>query len=176
MVKTYIDAVKSFAATHDFDSAIDIGCGDFNVGSQICDAFKHYYATDVAASIIEQNKKNFAHTNTEFLNLSMIADSLPKADVAFVRQVLQHLSNEDIAKFLEKNASRYKVLVITETLHPSPKFIANKDVITGPGVRFHQKSGVVITEPPFSFPVARQEVICDVSVGKENIKTIAYFL
>lgn len=125
---------------------------------------------------MSKTKKAFKFKGLKFHNLSITTDSLPEADVAFVRQVLQHLSNDDIKRFLKNIDGKYRFLILTETLSASWRFIANKDIVTGPGVRFHKKSGVVLTKPPFNLEAYSETELCRATVGKEQIVTTVFDL
>ena len=60
VVDTYVSSVKKFLEDHpSIKTAADLGCGDFNVGRQICDKFDEYHAVDVSRLVVEQNKKTF---------------------------------------------------------------------------------------------------------------------
>jgi hypothetical protein len=177
VVDTYVSNVETFLENNqNIKTAADLGCGDFNVGRQICKKFDEYHAVDVSRLVVEQNKKAFKFKGLKFHNLSITTDSLPEADVAFVRQVLQHLSNDDIKRFLKNIDGKYRFLILTETLSASWRFIANKDIVTGPGVRFHKKSGVVLTKPPFNLEAYSETELCRATVGKEQIVTTVFDL
>jgi len=177
VIDTYVSSVKKFLEDHpSIKTAADLGCGDFNVGRQICDRFDEYHAVDVSRLVVEQNQKTFKLEGVRFHNLSINSDSITRADIAFVRQVLQHLSNDDIKRFLENIEGQYRFLVLTETLSGSWRFKANKDIVTGPGVRFHKKSGVVLTKPPFNLDTFSEAELCRVNVGKEHIVTTVFEL
>ena len=146
---------------------VDLGCGDFNVGSKLFMASKCYIACDVVPELIAHNRGQFPDKSIDFQCVDIVKDPLPKGEVVIIRQVLQHLSNRDIALVLPKLTS-YKYLIITEHL-PSNTFIANIDKPSGLGIRMHngmkKNSGVVITEPPFNFSAKSaktlQTIICD---------------
>ena len=80
---------------------IDYGCGDFNVGKNFINEVKTYYAYDVVDNLIKYNKKKFKFKNLHFKKKDITKDNIIAVDVIFVRQVLQHLSNRDIEKFLK---------------------------------------------------------------------------
>ena len=73
----------------------------------------------------------------EFRKVNLAEDELPVGDIAFGRQVLQHLSNREIVHFAEKlNLTKpYKYIVITEHLPFSSNFIPNVDKPSGPNNR-----------------------------------------
>jgi hypothetical protein len=103
----------------------------------------------------------------DFRCVDIVKDELPKGEVVIIRQVLQHLSNADIALVLPKLAA-FKYLIITEHI-PVGNFVPNLDKPSGLGIRMHnglkKDSGVVITEPPFNFKAANvqtlQTTICE---------------
>ena len=88
-------------------------------------------------------------------------DQLPPGDVCFVRQVLQHLSNESILNFLKIIENKYKYLVVTEHFPSSKNFVANLDKPNGPDVRLYDQSAVILTEPPFNLKVIKDINICE---------------
>ena len=146
---------------------IDLGCGDFNVGSKLFEACHLYIACDVVPELIEYNKVKFVNKSIDFRCVDIVKDELPKGEVVIIRQVLQHLSNADIALVLPK-LTAFKYLIITEHI-PVGNFVPNLDKPSGLGIRMHnglkKDSGVVITEPPFNFKASSvqklQTTICD---------------
>src|ERR1700733_6137029 len=98
IVKTYVAAVKRFVRSRPGMDAVDLGCGDFNVGRRIRNCFKKYPACDIVPELIQHNERAFAQMNVDFRCLNISDDPLPRGDIVFLRQVLQHLSNEQIAR------------------------------------------------------------------------------
>jgi len=145
------------------------------VGDQLLEQLDYCYACDVFRSIIDNNRSRYRQSNVEFLCLDAAKDELPKADVIVIRQVLQHLSNNEIAKIVAK-LRNYQYAVITEHL-PSNGFQANKDKIIGPDSRLRFNSGVIITEAPFDFTPKESSVLCEVFDNTDAggvIQTILY--
>lgn len=85
---------------------VDLGCGDFKVGSQLRPWCGRYTACDVVPDLIAFNRTAFTQLDVDFRVLDMVEDPLPAGDVVFVRQVLQHLSNAAISKAIAKIASQ----------------------------------------------------------------------
>lgn len=159
----------------------DLGCGDFNVGSQLFKHTRSYLGCDIFDGIIEQNKSRYHAPNLSFRILDLAADVLPEADVLLVRQVLQHLSNEDIHRFVSnlRRNSTAKYLVVTEHV-PGGYFEANNDKPSGAGIRIAVNSGIRLHEEPFSLKSKKFNTICRVlspANGSEAwIETIVYEL
>lgn len=157
-VKPYIDKIKVFLDSNNTKLIVcDLGCGDFNIGKQLYSYAKHYKAVDIVTDLIEYNKQNFLASNLEFSCIDIAKDPLPKADCAILRQVLQHLSNHEIEAILKK-MYQYKYIILTEHI-PERQFDANKDIISGQGIRLKKKSGVNIFEFPFYFKVKNKKEI-----------------
>lgn len=176
IVGPYVTAVRAFLAEFaGKPDVVDLGCGDFNVGSQLRDRCGRFIATDVVGELVARNARDFAHLGVEFRCVDIIADDLPAAEVAFLRQVAQHLSNAQIASIIPK-LSRYRWVVVSEHLPSDPGFTANYDKALGSGVRMSNGSGVVLTEPPFNLKAVEQKTLCSVRLDEMSgmVQTIAY--
>jgi SAM-dependent methyltransferase len=176
LVDPYVKAVVGFLSSlSSKPSVVDLGCGDFNVGSQIRPSCDRYIACDVVPDLIDHNRTAFCDLDVDFRCLNAVLDDLPDADVVFLRQVLQHLSNDQIGKVLPK-LQRYRYLVLSESLPVKPGFLPNLEKQTGPGMRVASRSGVVITEPPFSLPFVAEQDICLAVNQATLIRTTVYQL
>lgn len=155
LVDPYVETVSSFLKSFETPSLIcDLGCGDFNVGKELVKHSKKYIAIDIVPDLIAHNKTAFQADNVEFQGLDIAKDNLPSGDCAILRQVLQHLSNAEIKRVVDK-LYNFKYVILTEHL-PEGDFEPNKDIISGQGIRLKKNSGVDITAPPFNFK-AREE-------------------
>jgi len=176
IIGPYIESVSAFL--REFPKppdVVDLGCGDFHIGSNLRRYCGQYTACDVVPDLVKYNAAKFSDLRVNFQCVDMVADALPSGQVAFIRQVLQHLSNAQIAKILPK-LRQYRALVITEHLPAASGFSANLDHDFGSGIRIERNSGVVLTEPPFSLQVADERELCCVHGGEGVIRTVAYRL
>jgi hypothetical protein len=177
ITSVYVKAISDFLK--DFDEkpdVLDLGCGDFNVGSQIRGLSRSYVACDIVSELIDFNRNMFSSFNVDFRALDLVEDLLPKADVVFIRQVLQHLSNIQIQRFLPKLVGSFKWLVLTEHLPLQPDFPPNVDQGNSHNIRLGKNSGVVLTSPPFNLKVVEERILCEVREGNGIIRAIAYRL
>jgi hypothetical protein len=88
---TYLAFVRKFLSDYSIRSETDIGCGDFNIGSQLCDLVDRYYALDVSSTIVRRNRKRYAgFRNVTFAVADACTGELPSAELVTVRQVLPH--------------------------------------------------------------------------------------
>lgn len=158
IIEPYIQFVQAFLQSFPNKlSVVDLGCGDFNVGKNFVQFTQKYFALDVVEELIAYNSQKFNFPNIEFLSLDIVKNDLPKADCAIIRQVLQHLSNKEIGLLIPKLA-QYQYIILTEHI-PDGDFIANKDIITGQGIRLKQNSGVDITKEPFNLKPLKSTTI-----------------
>ncbi|PCE65753.1 class I SAM-dependent methyltransferase [Sediminicola luteus] len=177
LVFPYVKAVQEFL--HRLPRPVrlcDLGCGDFNIGKQLLPFVQEYIALDIVPELIQRNQKTFKADNLSFLALDAAQDELPQADVVLVRQVLQHLCNNEIQQILSK-LSQYRYVILTEHL-PRGEFEPNLDIISGQGIRLKKGSGVDLLAPPFNFRVrnAQEWVSVIPENGKGVLKTVCYTL
>ena len=166
IVNPYTNVVISFLTSFKKPLVVcDLGCGDFNVGKQLVKHTKHYIGIDIVEKLINHNKEHFKSRNLEFQCLDISKDNLPKADCIILRQVLQHLSNDEVKRIVKKLAN-YKYVILTEHL-PNGDFEPNKDIISGQGIRLKKQSGLDILKPPFNFKVKEEKELLVVPL-KEN--------
>lgn len=175
IVGKYIDAVTNFLSKNkDLKSGLDLGCGDFSVGVAFCNLFEDYKAMDVAKNVIKENKEFYKSKNVRFSALDLTSGKIPQTKVILVRQVLQHLSNTEIEKFVKNIKGKFQFLIVTESLSKSMFFKPNKDINTGPGIRIHKKSGVVLEKEPFNLEFSKLDVIMEETKGRELFVTKVY--
>jgi SAM-dependent methyltransferase len=132
---------------------VDLGCGDFSVGSQLIEDCREYVGVDVVPELVRHLQANVGSARVRFVCLDIVQDDLPAGDVCLVRQVFQHLSNAQIAKVLTK-LGRYRTVFITEHYpEDGPAVVPNLDKVHGSGIRLYEASGVYLDRPPFDvFP------------------------
>lgn len=155
---------------------VDLGCGDFAVGSRIRPFCGNYVACDIVPQLIARNKAKFSALDVDFRVLNLVSDPLPAGDVVCIRQVLQHLSNDDIRQVVPKLQATYSTLILTEHIPKSTTFTPNLDKPTGPGIRIGYHSGIVLTRPPFNLRAVDERVLCEVDESGGVIRTTLYRL
>jgi len=154
---------------------VDLGCGDFGVGSRLLAPDLRYTTIDIVPDLVEYNRKRFAGMSVEFKCLNIIDDELPKGDLCLVRQVLQHLSNAEILRILNKLRA-YRFAIVTEHVYSGPGWHPNVDKPHGPGTRIPARSGVFLDAPPFycdaetlmELPVTTNSMLCTVVINGEH--------
>lgn len=148
--RQYARAVNSFVSTHGVRRLVDLGCGDFRVGAQLLETGVDYVGVDIVESLLRNNTQLYGSERVHFECLDIIDGELPEADLCLIRQVLQHLSNEQILKVLH-NTERYRYVIVTEH-YPAPHAVRTKNIDKpcGEDVRVYDGSGVFLDAPPFN--------------------------
>lgn len=149
VTKSYIDLINNFIKERGVKKVVDLGCGDFRVGSQIHKEEIEYTGVDIVPALIERNNKTFGKLNVRFSCINAVDENLPQGDLCLIRQVLQHLSNKDINSILKK-CQRYKYVIVSEHLPANKNAVPNLDMDSNWNIRLMQQSGVYIDQPPFN--------------------------
>lgn len=177
IVHPYIQCVISFLNSFDPKLTVcDLGCGDFNIGRQLVEHTHKYVAIDIVPNLIERNKNSYQAAHLEFHCMDISVADLPKGDCVILRQVLQHLSNNEIQRILPK-LTPFKYLILTEHI-PQGDFTPNLDIISGQGIRLKKQSGVDVLAPPFNLMVKEvvQLLSQPLEKGKGVIVTSLYHM
>jgi len=146
----YIEWLIRFINEHNVRTVVDLGCGDFRIGRQICSAVAvNYVGVDIVPDLIVYNQSQFATESVSFKCANIIDDELPDGELCLIRQVFQHLSNEQISSVLA-NCTKYRYLVITEGVYSGQRIQPNLDIMHGPDTRIFKRSGVFLDRAPFN--------------------------
>ncbi|MBS0605876.1 MAG: class I SAM-dependent methyltransferase [Parachlamydiales bacterium] len=113
----FINYVQDFLESHDISSILDIGCGDWVLGKEIHWGERIYTGIDVVPDLIIKNRESFATSRVRFLNLDILSDPMPEADLLICKDVLMHLPISDIFKMLDK-LKKYKYCIIVNDFFP----------------------------------------------------------
>ena len=151
----YCDFVSRYMVTHGTKAVLDIGCGDLLVAKniQMCET---YFGIDAAPNPNgEQNRVRLRYrgagtpgvpepeVGVAEYNFDVLTDELPgQADLVLCKEVLQHLSNEQVQTLLDRTA-HYPRRLFTNNCDPEHM---NEDIETG-GFR-----PVDLSKPPFNQP------------------------
>lgn len=79
---------------------LDVGCGDFTWMNQV-KLPTEYIGVDIVKEIVRANAAQFGSENRTFCALDATRDPMPPADTVLCREVLFHLSFEDIWRVVE---------------------------------------------------------------------------
>ena len=148
-IEMLTSVIKSVAPV---TSIVDIGCGDLSFGRAASRLVETYTGIDVSSEIIAQVSKG-APANMAFAVVDATEGPIPTADLVVIRQVLQHLTNDQILAVISrvKESKPKYVLIFEHVFGPKNDTCSNIDLVcNGPHTRVGYQSGVYLEEPPFS--------------------------
>jgi hypothetical protein len=110
----------------------------------------HNTGVDVVPALVDRNNAEFGSAHRRFMCLDAAgADALPSGDLCLVRQVMQHLSNDQIQVILGK-LKVFKYVIVTEHQPSVRDFKApNIDKAHGKDTRLYYGSGVYLDKSPY---------------------------
>jgi SAM-dependent methyltransferase len=127
ITREYRAYVEDFMKKHAVKSVVDAGCGDWSFSSAMDWGEASYLGIDIASDVIEAVRKKHEKGKIKF-QVGDITEDLPAADLLISKDVLQHLSNELIHKFINNNLrkGKYKWVILT-----NDRSSENRDISTG---------------------------------------------
>lgn len=146
----FVEVLRRLIDDKHVASVVDLGCGDYRVSGKLADLPIDYTGVDVVPELVARNSAAFGSERVRFLCRDITTETLPSADLCIVRQVLQHLSNAQIARVVNQ-LKPYRYVVVAEH-HPARLLRPNLDKDTGADTRIDFDSGVYLEYPPFSLP------------------------
>ena len=124
----YLGFLRRFMMNNAISSVVDLGCGDWQFSRFINWEGINYTGIDIVSSVVDSNQNEFGSENIKFQTFSSI-EKLPSADLIICKDVLQHLPNYLISKYLDGIYSKCKFGLITNDEYPSNK--QNHDIESG---------------------------------------------
>lgn len=139
----YMQFLENFMRANDIRSVVDIGCGDWTFSQHIKWGEVTYVGFDVVKSVIEANQMKFSTDKIKFFHADIVQAALPAADLLLCKDVLMHLTNQDVALFLQQ-IGKYRHCLITNNVDRYTWSSDNREIETG---KFRP---VDLTKPPFN--------------------------
>ena len=112
--REYRAYLQDFIKKHGVTSIVDAGCGDWSFSSTIDWGGASYLGVDIASDVIEAVRRKHGKDKITF-RVADITEELPSADLLISKDVLQHLPNALVQKFIVNNLKkgRYKWALLT---------------------------------------------------------------
>lgn len=107
--KTVREQIPIIIKKYGIKSMLDIPCGDYNWMKNV-EKDCLYIGGDIVEGIIKSDNEKYKSDNVMFQVLNMTQDQLPKVDLIFCKDCLQHLCYENVALALnnfKKSGSKY---------------------------------------------------------------------
>ena len=106
----YVEFVQRVISRFDIKSVLDCGHGDWSMWRDFRFEGIDYLGFDVADGLSEKVSATFGSENRKFLQSDFCYQELPSAGLLITKDVLQHLSNDDVQRFLG-NINNQKYLI-----------------------------------------------------------------
>jgi len=159
--------LEKFIFLNAIRSVTDIGCGDWSFSRFINYSQVSYLGLDVVESVIARNKQRFETAQHNFALMPPNLADLPGGDLLVMKDVLQHLPNQDIMRFHDIVFPKFKYCLITNS-YEKHGTVVNEDVAAG-GFRcldlasapFNFAGSYVLEFPSSVFEKLRVFLICN---------------
>lgn len=138
----YRSFIERFIDHYNIQSVVDVGCGDWSFSQLINWENVNYMGYDVVKYLVEKNREKFTQSNIHFFHGDATTTDLPPADLLICKDVLQHLSNEDILSFIVQ-LPKFKYCLITNDVLPGTLTSSNPNIYSG------SYREIDLTQPPF---------------------------
>ncbi len=143
--QTYRQFIEDFIRENYITSVVDLGCGDWTFSKLIDWQGATYLGIDVVKPVIEENIRLYSSPTIEFRAEDIINADLPRADLLICKDVLMHLTNEDVQIVLQKIGG-FKHCIFTHDVDFATRTAQNGDISRG-GFRH-----VDLRKSPFYLP------------------------
>jgi len=112
-------------------TVFDAPCGDFNWMKNVVESTEiRYVGGDIVAELIMRNQAAFSLEHVSFVQINVIDDQFPAADLWLCRDCLIHFSYSDICRTLQNFVASGIPYVLT-TSHINSSGFSNADITTG---------------------------------------------
>ncbi len=108
----YVGVVESVLKRLAPATVVDLGCGDGNVARQVRWGDVHYTGVEVVPHVVDELRERFGSEKMQFVCADLVSDSLPDADLAICKDVMQHWSNGSVKAFLPR-LLKYRFALVT---------------------------------------------------------------
>ncbi|MEZ5598011.1 MAG: class I SAM-dependent methyltransferase [Pseudomonadales bacterium] len=150
---------------HRVRTLLDAPCGDWFWMRHTTLDLDMYIGADIVQALVDANNASFGSAGRRFVQLDLVADTLPRADLLLCRDCLVHLDYDRIRGFLA-NLRRSAIPLLLTTTHSRQE--ANVDKLTG------QHRFLNLQLPPFNWPAPIDLIVEDVPVsGRDTGKSLA---
>jgi len=112
----YRRIVQRLLVSPEIRRVLDVGCGDWQVGSLLDWSGVDYTGVDVASTVIGANQERYGSSNVHFRSADARTGALPPADLLLIKDVLQHWPTADVQRFLTETVPRYRYALITNDI------------------------------------------------------------
>lgn len=138
-----IPPINDLMDTFSIQTILDLPCGDFNWIRHLHLTGRVYTGADIVSELIARNQLLYTTENQSFIQIDLMQDPLPAADLIVCRDCLVHFSLEAIHVALKQFKNSGARFLLTTSF---PNYPGNYDIKTG------QWRPVNLQKAPFNLP------------------------
>ena len=112
---------------YSISTMLDVPCGDYNWMKEVkkdC----NYLGGDIVAEVVKKNQQLYSTQTVQFRQIDITTDTLPKVDLIFCRDCLQHLSYDKVKDALNNFKRSGSTYLLVSSY---PKTWRNHDIYNG---------------------------------------------
>lgn len=160
------EALPSIFSKYSITSMLDVPCGDFNWMKTVDKSGLTYLGGDIVPDIIYRNNELYSIDKVHFSCIDITRDLIPKVDLIFCRDCLQHLSEDNVKKAIN-NFKKSRSLYLLTTSYP--KTWRNYDILDG------DYRAINLSKSPFNFPKPIISIKETENIGNEIDKVLSLY-
>lgn len=151
--RSLIAALPGLFKRYDIKSVVDAPCGDFNWMRHVDLSSVAYTGVDIVPELIDANLAAFANERIKFCHLNVLTDQLPDSDLIICKDLMIHLSNEQILRLVSNIKNSGARMLLATTAVDTRR--TNSDIPMG----YYRK--IDLTKAPFDFPAPLELIPSD---------------
>jgi len=114
--------LQRFLSLNAVNNVVDVGCGDWQFSRFIDFGSTKYLGLDVVRSVVERNRRIYGSEHVEFDVMPEDLDDVPSGDLLLIKDVLQHLPDQDVRAILTRLVPRFRFALITNSYEKIDSF------------------------------------------------------
>lgn len=148
-------------------SIIDVPCGDYNWMRNVDKSSIYcYIGGDIVPQAVARNNELYADEKISFRTIDITKDDLPKVDLIFCRDCLEHLSQKSVIRALNNFKRSGSTFLLTSN---HPKTWRNHDIYDG------DYRALNLHKTPFSYPKPLKVIVETKDIGNESDKNMSLY-
>ena len=116
--RPYVERLQPLIDDPEVERVLDLGCGDWTFSQHLDLTSVEYVGIDIVPDLVNELTERYGAPNIEFVAGNFLDMDLPDADLLICKDVLQHLSREQVDRFIERLAQFPRALLTNDqSLH-----------------------------------------------------------
>lgn len=107
--------IQRFISMNGIGSIVDVGCGDWQFSRFMDFGAASYLGLDVVRPVVERNQQIYGSSRIRFDLMPSDLSTAPGGDLLLVKDVFQHLPDQDIFEMLKSVVPRFRFALITNS-------------------------------------------------------------